>query len=78
MQPIIFQSNYCQSDQGEIHFFVLYLIVLYFTFEGLIQFTLPKHHPKVVDGAGVKLDSEHYISGRVPKALVVALQLQKK
>lgn len=46
-----------------------------FTFESLIQLAPPKHHPKVVDGACVKLDPEYYVSGRVPKALVVALEL---
>lgn len=49
---------------------------MYFTFKGLIQLALPKHHAKVVDGAGVELDPEHHVSGWVPEALVVALQLQ--
>lgn len=47
-----------------------------FTFEGLIQLALPEHHAEVVDGAGVELDPEHHVSGRVPEPLVVALQLR--
>lgn len=49
---------------------------MYVAFEGLIQLALPKHNAKVVDGAGVELDPEHHVSGRVPEALVVALQLK--
>lgn len=49
---------------------------MYVDFEGLIQLALPKHHAEVVDGAGVELDPEHHVSGRVPEALVVALQLK--
>lgn len=51
---------------------------MYFTSEGLIQLALPKHHAKVVDGAGVELDPKHHVSGWVPEALVVAFQLQLK
>lgn len=47
------------------------------TFESLVQFTLPEHHTKVVDGAGVELYPEHHVSGRASVAFVVTLQLRR-
>lgn len=46
------------------------------TSEGLVQLVLAKDDPEVVDGAGVELHPEHHVSGGVPVALVVTLQLQ--
>lgn len=47
------------------------------TFEGLVQFALPEHHAKVVDGAGVELHPEHHVSGRASVSFVVTLQLRR-
>lgn len=46
------------------------------TFEGLVQLTLPKNHPKIMDGTSMELHPEHNVSGWASVSLVVTLELR--